>query len=176
MMCSVTCAQDLLLPVKDDGRRQVDGHQRRPSQKEVVESDNITVVGEDVAEPGDQPGQGEHGAQLRVHQVGVEVGAGLLDDRVDELQQLHGLLHAGRHELPEVTDGESLHDLIAEVLPHHQEEGDGHVVVALVVVEAGLSYQHSHYQPGELLLQCRPLGLLDTRGESLQTPVDVQNN
>merc|ERR550539_1566821 len=30
--------------------------------------------------------------------------------------------------------------------------------------------------PRELLLQCRPLGLLDTRGESLQAPVDVQNN
>ena len=42
-------------------------------------------------------------------------------------------------ELPQVTHGEPFHDSIAEVLPHHQEEGDGQVVVALVVVEAGLS-------------------------------------
>ena len=33
-----------------DGGRQVDWHEWRPSQKEVVESDNITLVGEDVAD------------------------------------------------------------------------------------------------------------------------------
>ena len=48
-----------------------------------------------------------------------------------ELQQPHGVLHGGRHELAEVGGGELLHDLVADGLPHHEQEGDGHVVIAL---------------------------------------------
>ena len=46
----------------------------------------------------------------------------------------------------------------------------------LVVVEAGVCHQHPHYQPGQLVLQHRPVSLLNAGGEPLQTSVDIQNN
>ena len=46
----------------------------------------------------------------------------------------------------------------------------------LVVVEAGVCHQHPHYQPGQLVLQHRPVSLLNAGGEPLQTSVDIQHN
>ena len=46
----------------------------------------------------------------------------------------------------------------------------------LVVVEAGVSHQHPHYQPGQLVLQHRPVSLINAGGEPLQTSVDIQHN
>ena len=46
----------------------------------------------------------------------------------------------------------------------------------LVVVEAGVCHQHPHYQPGQLVLQHRPVSLINAGGEPLQTPVDIQHN
>ena len=64
----------------------------------------------------------------------VKTRTGLSYDGVHQLEQPHGVLHGGGHELPQVGGGQLLHDLEGDRLAHHQQEGDGHVVVALVVL------------------------------------------
>ena len=64
----------------------------------------------------------------------VKTRTGLSYDGVHQLEQPHGVLHGGGHELPQVGGGQLLHDLEGDRLAHHQQEGDGHVMVALVVL------------------------------------------
>ena len=63
----------------------------------------------------------------------MEEGVGQPDDELHHLQPLH--------------------DLIPNVFFNHQQEGDGQVMVALVVVQGGLGHQHPVDEPGELVLQ-----------------------
>jgi hypothetical protein len=60
--------------VEDNGGGQVDGHEGRLGQKEVVEPYHVAVVGQHVAKPRDEPGQGKDGAQLRLLQEPVQLG------------------------------------------------------------------------------------------------------
>ncbi len=55
------------------------------------------------------------------------------EDGIDVLEQADCLVHGGRHELLEVRDGEALHNLVAQLLPHHQQERDGHVVISCTI-------------------------------------------
>ena len=159
--------------MQHDGRGQIYWHQGGPGKKKVIQSDHVRVVGKYVTKPGDQPGQGEYCAQLRLDQVLVKGWTGPPDDGVHQLQQPHGALHVRGHELPQVGVREPLHDLVANRLPDHEEEGDGHVVVALVVVKSGPGHQHPHDQPGQLVLELRPVSLVYAGGEPFQTSVYV---
>ena len=48
------------------------------------------------------------------------------------------MLHGGSHELLEVRNGKTLHDVKGEFLPNYQKKCDGNIVIALVVVETRL--------------------------------------
>ena len=69
----LTWGEDVLPSVEDNSGGQVDGHEGRLGQEVVVETDHVPVVGQHVAEPRDQPGQGEYGAQLGLLQVQVQL-------------------------------------------------------------------------------------------------------
>jgi len=68
-------------------------------------------------------------ASRRIVETRIFVRQVLPKDGVDVLEESYSLLHGGRHELLEVGDGEPLHNLVAQLLPHHQQERDGHVVI-----------------------------------------------
>ena len=120
-------------------------------EEEVVESDDVLVVGQHVAEPRDHPRQREYRPHLALLQKVVHLGTALLDlhysldkhmptriynqadiyQGVHVVQQVRRLVHGGRHELFQVADGQSLHYVVPKHLPHHQQEGNCNVVVAL---------------------------------------------
>ena len=58
---------------------------------------------------------------------------------------------------PEMVIGESLHYCYSHPLPHHKQEGDHYVVVALVVMQLRVSPQNIQDDVNQLLLQ--PLSL-----------------
>ena len=62
------------------------------------------------------------------------------------------------------------------MLLNHQQEGNSHVVIALVVVHGRLVHQHPHNQHSQLILEKRSPSLLNARRKSVQTPVDSQDD
>ena len=103
--------QDLFSSVKHDSSGKVDGHEGRGAEEEVVQPDHVAVVRQHMPEPGDQPGEGEDGAQVGSLHVRVQGRPRPLHKRVHQLEQGHGLLHGWGHELLEVREGKTFHDV-----------------------------------------------------------------
>merc|ERR1719341_2510088 len=99
-----------------------------------------------------------------------------LHQRVHQLQQGHRLLHGGSHELLEVRDGKTLHDVESKFFSNYQKKCDGNIVIALVVVETWMSQKNPDNHPSQLLLQAWSCCFLDSRRKSFQTSVYIQYN
>lgn len=83
-----------------------------------------------------------------MHQISMQfnmMGSMMTHDGVHVVQQVGGLFHGRGHEVLELLLREPFHYMKPHVLPHDQQEGDGHVVVALVVMELGVPDQHPDY-------------------------------
>merc|ERR1719367_2572055 len=129
-----------------------------------------------MAEPGNQPGQSKDGTKLSSLHMCAQGWPRPLHKWVHQLQQGHCLLHGGSHELLKVRNGKALHDVKGEFLPDYQKKCDGNIVIALVVVETGLSQKNPDNYPGQLLLQTWPGRFFDSRRKSFQTPVYIKHN
>ena len=144
MDCRHLCLglKDFLSPMKHNSSSKVDWHEGRGAEEKVVQPDHVAVVREYMAEPGNQPGQSKDGTKLSSLHMCVQGWPRPLHKWVHQLQQGHCLLHGGSHELLEVRNGKALHDVKGEFLPDYQKKCDGNIVIALVVVETGLSQKN----------------------------------
>ena len=83
-------------------------------------------------------------------------------------------VHGGVHKVPQVMGGQHFQGGEGFGGAAHQQEGDGYVVVTLVIVERGVEVENVDYQFQKFLLCLRSLAHGEGRGKVGVAPVHVK--
>lgn len=147
-----------------------------------------------VTEPSDDPRQGKDGANLTCLQKVVQVWMffsdlkrqGLVSEmpmliilmytynRINVIKLECSYLHCRGHKVFQVCYGQLLRNVVTHFLSNHQQEGDGNVMVTLVVMQLRMLHQHPDNQSSQLILKTRPFFVFDARGKTFQTSINIQ--